>query len=181
MKVRARKPLSRGHFGLDILRPHRWLVGEALNYQPPLSQLKSSKWISLNYEDDANNECVANFKLTIIFQPSSQSPSSEANATNDCARFVFKTIKIKAKNWSLRLLHMVGTSLSCCRPQLRPHYHSHCHHFRLDHNNHQPHPCNQNWNLSKKFTRPNFRAKEFYTLKTRNSRLCSPAKMHHRQ
>ena len=27
----------------------------------------------------------------------------------------------------------------------------------------------------KKFTRPNFRAKEFYTLKTRKSRLFSPA------
>ena len=69
---RAKKPLSRGYFGLDTLKPHRWQAGEA-------------------FKDVANNECVANFKLTIIFQPSSQSPGSEANATNDCARFVFKT------------------------------------------------------------------------------------------
>ena len=33
----------------------------------------------------------------------------------------------------------------------------------------------QTWNLSKKFTRPSFRAKEFYTLKMRKSRLLSPA------
>ena len=95
MKVRAKKPLSRGYFGLDTLKPHRWQAGEA-------------------FKDVANNECVANFKLTIIFQPSSQSPGSEANATNDCARFVFKTTEIKAKNWSLRLLHMAGISLSYC-------------------------------------------------------------------
>ena len=101
------------------------------------------QWLDLIYVD--GNVYLYNskpFKLTIIFQPSSQSPSSEANATNDCARFVFKTTKIKAKNWSLRLLHMVGISLSYRWAQLRPHYHSHCHHFRLDHNHHQPHPCN---------------------------------------
>ena len=33
----------------------------------------------------------------------------------------------------------------------------------------------QTWNLSKKITRPNFRAKEFYTLKMRKSGLLSPA------
>ena len=36
----------------------------------------------------------------------------------------------------------------------------------------------------KKFTRPNFQVQEFYTLKTRESRLFSPeitAKMHHNQ
>ena len=33
----------------------------------------------------------------------------------------------------------------------------------------------QTWNLSKKITRPNFRAKDFYTLKTRKSWLFSPA------
>ena len=33
----------------------------------------------------------------------------------------------------------------------------------------------QTWNLSKKFRRPNFWAKEFYTLKTRKSRLFLPA------
>ena len=32
----------------------------------------------------------------------------------------------------------------------------------------------QTWYLSKKFTRPNFQAKEFYTLKTRKSRPFSP-------
>ena len=33
----------------------------------------------------------------------------------------------------------------------------------------------QTWNLSKRFTRPNFRAKKFYTLKMRKWRLFSPA------
>ena len=33
----------------------------------------------------------------------------------------------------------------------------------------------QTWNLSKKITRPNFQAKEFYTLKNRKSRLFLPA------
>ena len=35
--------------------------------------------------------------------------------------------------------------------------------------------CYQTWNLSKKFTLPNFQVKEFYSLKTRKSRLFSPA------
>ena len=42
----------------------------------------------------------------------------------------------------------------------------------------------QTWNFLKKNTRPNFRAKEFYTLKMRKLRLFSPAinsKIHHYQ
>ena len=33
----------------------------------------------------------------------------------------------------------------------------------------------QTWNFVKKITLPNFQVKEFYTLKTRKSRLFSPA------
>ena len=35
--------------------------------------------------------------------------------------------------------------------------------------------CDTDLEFVKKFTRPNFRAKEFYTLKTRKSRLFLPA------
>ena len=45
-------------------------------------------------------------------------------------------------------------------------------------------PCHPDLKFVKKITRPNFRVQEFYTLKTRESRLFSPeitAKMHHNQ